>query len=357
MTPSAQIIDWCGWGWPGGGGGHGTLGMTSYPERGHFVGIWKVGQQNTSFLLHCDCGCGVVFLQLSSGHAFAWRLPLSGATNDVLFPLPQKSQKCKEKEIKLCGALVAAGLIAVNSSKHLADNQRENYAAITLVDCRKILDPPLHDHSLGKTLSAYPAHNEMGQVFRLLFEFLELFGQQVAMRSTFLKPHGLDLPGTYLLMKAILETAGFYHSAVLNTHHICKGQEGVWDAAKRCYTAFSNSKNSNKHFTDIGDLNFLMFKAIENPGLTPSASLRTSLISVFEDPVIDDSGESLREVGLEDYIGCASAHGVGPSIAIFDTIRDGRLDCACVYPSPLHSRKQVQGLIDHMKQILTGGER
>lgn len=118
--------------------------------------------------------------------------------------------------------------------------------------------------------------------------------------------------------------------------------------------SFQNAKNCNKHFSDMSDLNYLMCKAIDNPGLTPSSSLRTTLISVFEDPVIDDSesDDIYKELGLEDYEGCSSVHGVGPSIAIFDTIRDGRLDCACVYPSPLHSREQILKLIDHMKKIL-----
>lgn len=147
---------------------------------------------------------------------------------------------------------------------------------------------------------------------------------------------------------------GFYHSAILNTHDITGGEE-LWELAKRSYTAFANAKNNNKHFTDMGDLNFLMCKAIENPGLTPSSSMRTAFLSVFEDTVIDDSNAMHGDLGLEDYVGCASVHGVGPTIAIFDTIRNGRLDCACVYPSPLHSREQMQKLIDDMKRILVDG--
>ena len=148
-----------------------------------------------------------------------------------------------------------------------------------------------------------------------------------------------------------LNYSGFYHSAILNTHDI-RGGEKLWELANRTYMSYVNAKKSSKHFTDMADLNFLMCRAIENPGLTPSSSLRTSFISVFEDPVIDNSTEMHREIGLEDYVGCASAHGVGPSMAIFETIRDGQLNCPCVYPSPLHSREQVQGLVDDMKRIL-----
>ncbi|XLU46925.1 uncharacterized protein LOC107626381 [Arachis ipaensis] len=201
---------------------------------------------------------------------------------------------CKSRGIKLCGALAAAGMIASWTSKNLPDYQREKYGMVTLIDCRSMLDPVLsRDH------------------------------------------------------------VGFYHSAIMNTHDVCK--ETLWELAERIYTSFANAKNSNKHFTDMSDLNFLMLKAIENPGLTPSSSLRTSLISVFEDPIVDDSAGIRQELGVEDYLSCGSLHGIGTSMSLFDTIKDGKLDCAFVYPSPLHSREQIQELIDHMKSILLNG--
>ncbi|XP_039156040.1 uncharacterized protein LOC104447615 [Eucalyptus grandis] len=204
---------------------------------------------------------------------------------------------CKSREIKLCGALAAAALIAAHTSKQQpTNNQWEKYAVVTLVDCRSYLNPPLS-----------------------------------------------------------VQHPGFYHSAILNTHDI-SGSEKLWDLAKRTYTAFANAKNWNKHFTDMGDLNFLMCKAIDNPGLTVSSSLRTAFVSVFEDTVFDESNPLHEEIGVRDYIGCASVHGIGPSIAFFDTIRDGELDCACAYPSPLHSREQMQKLIDDMKRILADAD-
>ncbi|XP_074285961.1 uncharacterized protein LOC141611337 [Silene latifolia] len=201
-------------------------------------------------------------------------------------------QGCKRRGIKLCGALSAAGLIAARLAKGLSDGDWEKYAVVTLIDCRKLLEPPLSNHHIG-----------------------------------------------------------FYHSAILNTHDMCGGEE-LWGLATRTYKSFENAKKSNKHFSDMADLNFLMCKAIENPGLTPSSSMRTSFISVFEDPVVDETNEKYEQLGVEDYMGCASVHGVGPSVAVFDTIRDGKLDCACVYPFPLHSREQMQELIDKMKNIL-----
>lgn len=60
-------------------------------------------------------------------------------------------QGCKSRGIKLCGALVAAGLIAADSSIRRLDNQRKKYGVVTLTDCRSILDPALSNHHFGKT--------------------------------------------------------------------------------------------------------------------------------------------------------------------------------------------------------------
>ncbi|BFG38579.1 hypothetical protein CerSpe_248530 [Prunus speciosa] len=197
---------------------------------------------------------------------------------------------CKAKGIKLCGALVAAGLMAADMcSKH---HQKKKYGVLTLIDCRSNFDPALSIHHFGN-----------------------------------------------------------YHSVIPHIHTI-KGGENLWELAKKTYTAFASSKNNDKHFTDLSALSFVMCKAIENPALTPSSSLRSSFMTVFEDTIIDDYNDMQRELGVDDYIGCASVHGIGPSIAIFDTIRNGRLDCVCVYPSPLHTRDQMQELVDNMKKIL-----
>ncbi|GAB2264200.1 hypothetical protein Droror1_Dr00026334 [Drosera rotundifolia] len=205
-------------------------------------------------------------------------------------------EACRLRDIKLCGAYSAAALIAARALNGVPEGEWEKYAVTTLVDCRAILDPALSSHHVG-----------------------------------------------------------FYHSAILNTHDL-NGGDDLWDLARRTYKSYLDSKNRNKHFTDMADLNFLMCKAINNPGLTPSSSLRTSFISVFEDPIIDDTEDHIfKELGVEDYVGCATVHGVGPSIAIFDTVRTGKLDCACVYPAPLHSREQMQDMIDRMKQILLDG--
>ncbi|WVZ68060.1 hypothetical protein U9M48_017050 [Paspalum notatum var. saurae] len=200
---------------------------------------------------------------------------------------------CKENGVRLCSAMAAATMLAARQSKPLESGQQETYSVVTLINCRKFLEPALDDHNVG-----------------------------------------------------------FFYSAITNTHTI-DGDEGLWELAKRCHDSYTGAKSNKKHLTDISDLNFLMCRALDNPQLTTAGALRTALVSVFEEPVVaDDMAELQSKAGVEDCVCCATVHGIGPSIAVFDSIKDGRLDCECVYPSPLHSRKQVQEIFDKVKQIL-----
>ncbi|XP_076887762.1 uncharacterized protein LOC143538004 [Bidens hawaiensis] len=121
----------------------------------------------------------------------------------------------KSKGIKLFVLLAAAGIVAARASKNLANDKSEKYSLTTLMDCRSLLDPVLSDHHIG-----------------------------------------------------------FYHSAILNNHDV-KGEEDVWELAQKIYTSLTTAKSSDKHFTDMADLNLLMCKVVDNPSLTPSSSLRT----------------------------------------------------------------------------------
>ncbi|CAN0879483.1 hypothetical protein LINGRAHAP2_LOCUS13069 [Linum grandiflorum] len=215
---------------------------------------------------------------------------------------------CEKAGIKLCGALAAAGMIAATHSmrKNLKYNggadstKQRKFGVVTLTDCRSILEPSLSPHHFG-----------------------------------------------------------FYHSAIMNSHVLKTTPHNLWEVAQKAYAAFKSYKDSHRQFTDMADVNFLMTTALENPSLTPSSALRTSLMSVFEDTVVDNSsslpGSDRDEIGVVDYMGCASVHGIGPSIAVFDTVREGKLDCVCVYPSPLHSREQMEEFVEKMKSALIGG--
>lgn len=58
------------------------------------------------------------------------------------------------------------------------------------------------------------------------------------------------------------------------------------------------------------------------------------------------------KLGIEDYVGASSTHGVGPCLAIFDSIREDGLHLANVYPTPLFSRAQMKGVIIYMMELL-----
>lgn len=200
-------------------------------------------------------------------------------------------QACTNAKASLYGALCAAGLKAAAAVKHLG-NRAEHFAIISLVDCRQFVEPSISDN-----------------------------------------------------------TVGFYHSALMLTHYLNEKAE-FWELARRCSSSLDNAMNNRKHFTDMGDLNYLMYQAISHPYLTPASSLRTSLLVTFRDTLSDDVADWATALGVEDFIGCSSIHGVGPSVAIFDAIRDGELHCANVFPAPLHSRTQMQAYVDTMMSYL-----
>lgn len=201
-------------------------------------------------------------------------------------------KECSVQRTNRLGALTAAGLKATAILKKLG-SRSEHYAVVTLLDCRPLLEPVLSK-----------------------------------------------------------STVGFYHSAILNTHQVSEGVD-FWELARRCSGAVEGAVSRRKHFRDMGDVGLLMCQAMQTPQLTPFASMRTSTLVIFEEAMVDElAADARREVGLLEYIGCSSVHGVGPSIAIFDTLRQGALHCTCVYPSPLHSRTQITHLLHTMMRIL-----
>ena len=162
--------------------------------------------------------------------------------------------------------------------------------------------------------------------------------------------------------KCVYNFVGFYHSAVMNTYYIQGEDMDFWELARKCSSTLEEAIKRRKHFTDMGDVGLLMCQAIQRPHLTPFSSLRTSTLVVFDNEeyvqnVQDQKkDEQLRddfdELGLLEYVGCSSIHGVGPSIAIFDCFHQGALYLNCVFPYPLHSHSQMQELVSNIISIL-----
>ncbi|BBM99575.1 hypothetical protein MPTK1_1g22120 [Marchantia polymorpha subsp. ruderalis] len=198
---------------------------------------------------------------------------------------------CQKENTNIYGVLCAAGLKAAAIMKQLA-RRSEHYALCTLIDCRQYLEPKLPQ-----------------------------------------------------------SVVGFYHSALMNTHHVNEITD-FWELARRCSTTLENAMKNRKHFTDMGDLNFLMYQAISHPALTPSSSMRTSQLVLFRDPILVQMEDLAKEMGVEHYLGCSSIHGVGPALAMFDSVRKGALHITSIYPSPLYSRSQMRTYVSTMLELM-----
>lgn len=133
--------------------------------------------------------------------------------------------------------------------------------------------------------------------------------------------------------------------------------ESFWDLASRCTQDVESAIKNRKHFTDMGDLNALMVQAIRFPNLTPSGSLRTSVLSTMYEPVVENLPEDVAAaVGVTDYVSCSSTHGVGPCLAIFPFMRHAALHMCFVFPSPLYSRSLMQKLVDSLLFYLSSDD-
>lgn len=201
-------------------------------------------------------------------------------------------KECEKRSVSIHGAINAAALKTVTAYKRVGP-RGEHYGTTVLLQCRNRLHPVLPD-----------------------------------------------------------STVGFYHAALMRTIHTTE-PESFWDLATRCSEDFDTAIKNRKHFTDMGDLNALMVQAMRFPNLTPSGSLRTSVLSTMFTPVVEDLGEEAAAVGVKDYLSCSSTHGVGPCLALFPFMRESALQFSFVLSSPLYSRTLMQSLVDSIIFYLT----
>eukprot|EP00253_Pinus_taeda_P009517 PITA_09517 len=203
---------------------------------------------------------------------------------------------CESKSSDLNGLLIAASLRAVAKFKGTG-SRGEHYASAILLNCRSMLEPVIPD-----------------------------------------------------------STSGFYQSAILKTFRATE-TEPLLKLAKRVTSDLNEAVKNRKHFTDMGDLNMLMVQAIGRPALTPSASMRTALVSNGRDiPCHAADKESTSYLNLRDWVSCSSINGVGPCLALYPEFRHGCLRVSFVYCSPLFSAETVHKLVDDISSMLNNLE-
>ncbi len=146
--------------------------------------------------------------------------------------------------------------------------------------------------------------------------------------------------------------SGFYHAAMMKTIHVSE-TESFWEVAVKCTTKYNEAIKAKKHFMDMGDLNALMVQGLRFPNLTPSGSLRSTLLSLTAEPLYQDLGPSAMHLNLTDHLVCTSNHGIGSCLAIFYFIRDAKLEFSFIYASPLFTRPKMQDLVNSILSYLT----
>lgn len=201
-------------------------------------------------------------------------------------------EACKQGQTDTYGVLMAASLKAVTDFKEVG-NRGEHYGIVCLLNCRKLLQPPIPDSSVG-----------------------------------------------------------CYHAGMMRTIHATQAM-GLMDLAKKCTCDFNEAVKNRKQFTDLADLNMLMVQAMAHPNLTHAGSMRTALISSFYEPVLETVGETEKELKVMDWVTGMSFHGVGACLALLPGIRDGALQITYVYCEPLFTRSTAQSLVDSIFNYLS----
>eukprot|EP00850_Spirogloea_muscicola_P014244 SM000101S09242 [mRNA] locus=s101:17826:21013:- [translate_table: standard] len=201
---------------------------------------------------------------------------------------------CEKEGTTVHGAECAALLKAVAAVKGIKENKMETYGMTSVFDVRKYLEPPLPSNSLGMFYSALPAAEKVGE-------------------ST-----------------------------------------DIWDLARQISQTAAVAEAKGKHFTEMSVLNMLFSQALKHPALTPDHSLRTSLVAAFTNAPHQATWRKVDQICLNESLGpFASIHGVGPCIALGDTLQAGPdLHLGLVYAAPLYSRKQVKEVASLMRRQL-----
>ncbi|CAI5485251.1 unnamed protein product [Closterium sp. Naga37s-1] len=197
----------------------------------------------------------------------------------------------------------AAGLKAAARMKQLG-GRTEVFSLGSAIGCRTILDPPLPQTALGEYMSMLPLKQEVSE----------------------------KLP--------------------------------FWDVATSISAHAESALQRQQQFTDMPVLELLFSTAMKMPSLSPDHSLRTCFITAGmlaplkvnwqlskpdTEAVVEArakathlTGMGSEPVQLEQVLGpVVSAHGVGPAIAIPDTLSDGILRLSFVFVTPLFTRERM----------------
>ncbi|XP_076947506.1 uncharacterized protein LOC143619460 [Bidens hawaiensis] len=107
--------------------------------------FWAHGKDMVAYSVNSLTLTNLKFKDVKSPrHSEVVRLKMSSQETHMLLA------ECKLRGIKLCGALVAATLLAAYSSKRRPNrNHRKKYGVVFLNDCRAYLQPSLSAHDFG----------------------------------------------------------------------------------------------------------------------------------------------------------------------------------------------------------------
>ncbi|KAL3682332.1 hypothetical protein R1sor_000354 [Riccia sorocarpa] len=145
---------------------------------------------------------------------------------------------------------------------------------------------------------------------------------------------------------------GNYSGGVSQDEQV-KAEADFWELARSVSSGTLKEVEKGRHFSEIAVMNMLFSQVLQRPSLTAKSSLRTGLMSIFE-KTLDARWKDTQNLELVGTLGpFASMHGAGPCLCIGEGLLEGpELAFSVVYPTPVYSRDQMDGLANTSLAIL-----
>eukprot|EP00249_Psilotum_nudum_P014953 c25088_g2_i1 orf=208-1653(-) len=206
---------------------------------------------------------------------------------------------CKQEGVNYAAALVAAILKTAADLKELKEKKQDEFSYTSVLNCRGFFDPPLSASVLGNYSSGIP-HGE-------------------------------------------------------------KVKDGVpfWEFARQISATNEKDLAKSKYFSELPVLGMLFSQILKHPNLTPSSSLRTSVLTMFMDGPMNAQWKNVEALQLVGTLGpLLSVHFVGPCFGVVESLHQGpELHLSFVYAIPVHTKEQVESFVGSTLELLSSATK
>ncbi|GJP57434.1 hypothetical protein CLOP_g34 [Closterium sp. NIES-67] len=237
----------------------------------------------------------------------------------------------------------AAGLKAAARMKQLG-GRTEIFSLGSAIGCRAILDPPLPSTALGEYMSMLPLKQEVSE--KLPFWDVATSISARAESALQRQQQFTDMPVLELLFSTAMKMPSLSPDHSLRTCFLTAGMLAPLrvDWQLSAADATSATSRTDLHRSESGNTRSIS-SCTSSPSSSPTNSTESHKQQQQQQVHLEHvqlEEVQLEQVHLEHVLGpVVSAHGVGPAIAIPDTLSDGVLRLSFVFVTPLFTHERM----------------